>query len=130
MNVSAQFKLQSPLEILHVGLVRVLDNDLLGLDGLDVGHTAVCQLYSPDPGRDPGDGRDARQGVDARLEVDNVGHGLLSDNGNGAESELHHLTGEQLGAVSDEEAAHPLAAKGAHSQWFRMICEQIKVRIK
>ena len=60
MNISAQFKLQTPLKILHVGLVRVLDNDLLGLDGLDVGHAAVCQLDRPDPGRNPGDGRDAR----------------------------------------------------------------------
>ena len=129
MNISAQFKLQPPLEVLHVGLVRVLDNYLLGLDRLDVGHAAVGEFNSPDPCRDPRDGRNTRQGGDGgpSLEVDDVGHGLLSDNWNGAESELHHLAGEQLGPVSDKEAAHPLAAESAHSQWLRMICGQIKV---
>ena len=56
MNISAQFKLQPPLEVLHVGLVWVLDNDLLGLDSLDVGHTAVGEFNCPDPCRDPRDG--------------------------------------------------------------------------
>ena len=132
MNISANFKLEPTLEILQVWLESILYDDLLRLNVLDVAH-AICQLDGSNPGGAgeagdawqrgySGDGRDSV----STLEVDNIGHGLLSDKGygpepRGAERHPHHLPGEQPGPVRDEEAPHALSPKSADGKRFWMI---------
>ena len=84
MDIATQFELETSFEVLHVRLIRILHDDLLRLDGLNIGHTAVGQLYCPDSRWDPGYCRNACERGDGTptLEVHDVGHRLLSDNWN------------------------------------------------
>ena len=124
MNVSAEFKLEPPFKVLNVRFVWILtrDDDLLRLEVLDVGDAAVGELDGADAGGDAGDGGDGGAGHGAAREVDYVGHGLLARQGHRPQRELHHLPRQQLGPVRYEQSAQPLAAEGAHSQGFRVIC--------
>ena len=95
INISAKFKLEAPFKISNVRFEGVLYQYLLGLDGV---HTTAGQFDCSDPSRNTGNGRDTGYGTDsaATLEVDDVGHRLLSDNRDGADarvaqSQLHHL---------------------------------------
>ena len=109
INISTKFKLETPFKISNVRFERVLHQYLLRLDGLNVIHTAAGQFDCANPSRDTGYGRDTGNGTDraATLEVDDVRHRLLSDNGDGpdarvAQRQLHHLPRQQLGSVRNK----------------------------
>jgi len=130
MNISPQLKLQATLK-------GVLHNDLLGLDVLNVPDTAG-QLYGSNLGRarQPGDTGQGGYSGDSgdcvsTLKVDNIGHGLLPDQGDGsetrgAEGHPHHLSGEQSGPVRDEEPPNTLPTKSADGKRFGMICRVVE----
>ena len=129
MNVSAEFKLESPFELLHVGVEGgVLHDDLLWLDVLYVCHAGSGQLDGAHSGGAARQTRDAGQGGDrvAALEVDDVRKALLPHHRHRpqpgvAQRHLHHLSGQQLGPVRNKETADPLAAECADCQRFGMV---------
>ena len=99
IDISTKFKFKTPFKVSHIRLEGVLHKYLLGLNTLYVVNPTTGQFDGSDTGGNTGNGRDTGYGTDSAactLEVDDVRHRLLSDNGDGADArvtqcQLHHL---------------------------------------